>query len=111
MSSFELSKLQGIAAQGIAAQAITPARALSDSDRTQLDARSRTAARPGEASGAKPGVAIEINAAVDGSQPPVDVDRVSEIRQALKDGTYPLVPTKIADAIIAARVGFGVEPK
>ncbi|MEL7318080.1 MAG: flagellar biosynthesis anti-sigma factor FlgM [Pseudomonadota bacterium] len=39
----------------------------------------------------------------------MDADRVSQIREAIKDGTYPLVPTKIADAIIAARVGFGVD--
>ncbi|MEC7889420.1 MAG: flagellar biosynthesis anti-sigma factor FlgM [Pseudomonadota bacterium] len=33
---------------------------------------------------------------------PIDSDRVSEIRKALETGTYPLIPTKIADAIIAA---------
>lgn len=99
MSSFELNKLQGI----------SPARALSDSDRTQLDAPSRSLVRSGEAGSAKPGVALEISAAIDPSRPPVDADRVREIRKALKDGTYPLVPTKIADAIIAARVGFGVQ--
>lgn len=113
MTSFELSKLQGISAT----------RALSDTDRSPLDTRSRAVARTGEASGAKPGVALEINGAINGaingtasgvidpSQPPVDTDRVSEIRKALRDGTYPLVPTRIADAIIAARVGFGVQTR
>jgi negative regulator of flagellin synthesis FlgM len=33
---------------------------------------------------------------------PVDQDRVAEIRKALETGTYPLIPTKVADAIIAA---------
>ena len=35
---------------------------------------------------------------------PVDHDRVAEIRKALEDGTYPLIPTEIADAIIASRL-------
>ena len=38
-----------------------------------------------------------------GSNPPVDTDRVAQIRNALKDGTYPLVPTSVADAMIASR--------
>ena len=33
---------------------------------------------------------------------PIDSDRVSEIRNAVEHGTYPLLPTKVADAIIAA---------
>jgi negative regulator of flagellin synthesis FlgM len=37
-----------------------------------------------------------------GHDVPVDSDRVAEIRKALESGTYPLIPTKIADAIIAA---------
>ncbi|MBX7481894.1 flagellar biosynthesis anti-sigma factor FlgM [Qipengyuania qiaonensis] len=37
-----------------------------------------------------------------GVEVPVDHERVAEIRKALESGTYPLIPTKIADAIIAA---------
>ncbi len=33
---------------------------------------------------------------------PVDNERVSEIRKAVESGTYPLLPAKVADAIIAA---------
>lgn len=33
---------------------------------------------------------------------PVDADRVDEIRKAVEQGSYPLVPAKIADAMIAA---------
>ena len=33
---------------------------------------------------------------------PIDYERVSEIRAAVERGTYPLVPAKLADAIIAA---------
>lgn len=100
MPSFELGKLQGV----------SPARALSESDRTGLDTNTKASARGATSENVKPGVALEVSAALDPSKPPVDADRVSQIREALKDGTYPLVPTKIADAIIAARVGFGVDP-
>lgn len=37
-----------------------------------------------------------------GDQAPVDVDRVAEIRKAIEQGTYPLIPNEIADGIIAA---------
>lgn len=102
MHSFELSKLQGASAP----------RALSDSDRSQLDARTRSTAGPTQSPATRPGVAIEVGAASgDTSTPPVNSDRVQEIRKALKDGSYPLVPTKIADAIIAARISFEVDPQ
>ena len=32
----------------------------------------------------------------------MDSERVTEIRTALREGTYPLVPAKVADAMIAA---------
>ncbi len=35
---------------------------------------------------------------------PVDQSRVEEIRQAVQNGTYPVVPAKISDAMIAAGV-------
>ena len=37
-------------------------------------------------------------------EPPVDHDRVDRIRQALAEGSYPLVPAEIADAMIAAKL-------
>lgn len=37
-------------------------------------------------------------------QPPVDHERVDQIRQALAEGTYPLIPAEIADAMIAAKL-------
>jgi len=33
---------------------------------------------------------------------PVDTSRVDTIRKALESGTYPVIPTRISDAIIAA---------
>ena len=35
-------------------------------------------------------------------------ERVSEIRRALRDGSYPIVPAEITDAIIAARLMLSV---
>ena len=37
-----------------------------------------------------------------GTAPPVDRDRISEIRAAVREGNYPLIPAKVADAMIAA---------
>jgi negative regulator of flagellin synthesis FlgM len=37
-----------------------------------------------------------------GASAPVDKERVAEIRKALENDSYPLVPAEIADAIIAA---------
>jgi negative regulator of flagellin synthesis FlgM len=51
---------------------------------------------------AEPGVVAEAQAPKAGSAAPVDTDRVAEIRTALREGTYPLVPAKVADAMIAA---------
>lgn len=98
MPSIELSKLQGIAAPRAAALA---------SDRAQIETRTGAASRPAAAGG----VRVEIGGAVDAASPPVDAERVAEIRAALQDGSYPLVPTKIADAMIAAQVSFTVPVK
>ncbi|WP_298197239.1 flagellar biosynthesis anti-sigma factor FlgM [Novosphingobium sp.] len=40
--------------------------------------------------------------ALDPGQAPVDTDRVQVIRRAIETGNYPLIPAKIADAMIAA---------
>lgn len=101
MPSVEISKLQGIG----------PVRALSDSERAQSGQRPAAAAAKAEA---RPGVTVEIGAGVvaeTGGTPPVDPERVEKIRSALRDGTYPLVPTKIADAMIAAQVSFAILPR
>lgn len=38
--------------------------------------------------------------------PPVDVDRVREIRQAIANRTYPIVPETIADRLIALKLNW-----
>lgn len=46
---------------------------------------------------------IERSSALDAGQAaPVDLERVKVIRHAIETGKYPVVPTKIADAMIAA---------
>lgn len=46
---------------------------------------------------------IERSSALDaGAKPPVDAERVKIIRRAIETGAYPVVPAKIADAMIAA---------
>lgn len=102
MHSIEISKLQ----------AVTAPRALSDSDRLTAkpaDA-TRSLADGSPSSGTAPtGVSLEVSGSLDTSAVPVNQDRVAEIKSALEDGSYPLVPAEIADAIIAAQVSFGLE--
>lgn len=61
--------------------------------------RSARPARPVASEGGA-GVAVDTRSA--GLQAPVDNDRVAEIRKAVEQGTYPITPAKIADAMIAA---------
>ncbi len=40
--------------------------------------------------------------ALDPGQPPVDIERVAVIRRAVETGNYPIIPARVADAMIAA---------
>ncbi|TAD82461.1 MAG: flagellar biosynthesis anti-sigma factor FlgM [Sphingomonadales bacterium] len=95
MPSVELSKLSGVSAP----------RAMTASDRAQTEARSRAAT---STSGASPGVSVEIDGRAADAIPPVDAERVAQIRNALRNGSYPLVPARIADAMIAAQVSLSL---
>lgn len=48
--------------------------------------------------------AVETSNALAPGQPPVDSDRVAEIRSAIQNGHYPVVPARIGDAMIAAGI-------
>lgn len=96
MPSVELNKLAGI----------SPARSLSESERAQTAARTPVATPRPAAPAA--GISVEVSAPAADTAPPVDAERVQQIRSALKDGSYPLVPAKIADAIIAAQVSLSL---
>lgn len=53
------------------------------------------------------GVVVDVVGGAEAVSPPVDHDRVAQIRDALREGTYPIVPAKITDALIAARLVLG----
>jgi negative regulator of flagellin synthesis FlgM len=98
MPSVELSKLSAVSAS----------RALTASDRAQIEARAP--GKPGTAPAASVGISLEVSglAAAEAASPPVDAERVGQIKAALRDGSYPLVPTKIVDAMIAAQVSLSL---
>lgn len=61
------------------------------------DARSEASGKPGEA---KP--AVTARDALGPGTPPVDAGRIAEIRKAVESGSYPVIPARVADAMIAA---------
>lgn len=60
------------------------------------------------AAAAQPAVAAETSlretAKAMAAKPPVDAERVQQIKRALAEGRYPIVPAKIADRLIAAQL-------
>lgn len=79
---------------------ISPARPVAGAkDQGVAGASPKAAGSPAPAA-QQPAVAIESMRAAD--TPPIDHERVQLIRKAIAEGTYPVVPAKIADAIIAA---------
>ena len=90
MSLYDVSKLTGPSAvRGLAR----------DLSGTKAETKP---ARPPQ--GADQGVAVQTGTRVSAGSVPVDTDRVETIKQALRDGSYPIVPAKITDAMIAARL-------
>ncbi|HKR91731.1 flagellar biosynthesis anti-sigma factor FlgM [Novosphingobium sp.] len=67
-------------------------------------ANSVAASSKKSASGLAVGAAVETSDALDPGAAPIDTDRVEMIRKAVETGKYPVVPAKIADAMIAAGV-------
>ncbi len=45
------------------------------------------------------------------ASPPVNTDRVSEIRAAIAKGTFPLLPSTIADQMIALKLAWNPNDK
>ncbi|MCB2049232.1 MAG: flagellar biosynthesis anti-sigma factor FlgM [Novosphingobium sp.] len=78
---------------------IGPTRAVGAVDNRLARETRQNAARQPQASVSEAPVA---RAQVSAGQPPVDTDRVAQIRKAVEDGSYPIVPAKVADAMIAA---------
>jgi negative regulator of flagellin synthesis FlgM len=64
---------------------------------------SGSADQPARADGADaPGSSpVVLGDTLNAGPPPIDAERVARIRKALEDGTYPIIPMTVADAIIA----------
>jgi negative regulator of flagellin synthesis FlgM len=91
MSSFEIGASRPVGA--VQVNAVSPA----------ANGPAATGAASGTAAtSATPEVATSLNASA--GTAPVDQDRVNLIRDAVQNGNYPVVPTKIGDAMIAAGV-------
>jgi len=90
MSPYDVTRLTGASAVRSATQ---------DTARASAPPREATSS-----DGADKGVAVQTDARVSAGSVPVDNQRVTEIREALRDGSYPIVPAEITDAIIAARL-------
>ena len=50
----------------------------------------------------EPTSAVMLSDVLDPGEAPVDTDRVEMIKKAVETGQYPVLPVKIADAMIAA---------
>jgi negative regulator of flagellin synthesis FlgM len=95
MPSVELSNLPSVSAP----------RAATASERAQIEARG---AAPAAVTTGTTGINLEVSDSTTAAAPPVDAERIAAIRKALAEGSYPLVPTKIADAMIAAQVSLSI---
>lgn len=60
-----------------------------------------------EAVKAEDGIGVAVVLSSTDAGPPFDADRVAEIRKAIEEDRYPMVPAKIADALIAAKL-YGI---
>ncbi len=49
-------------------------------------------------------VEVKLTNLLNANPPPLDAERVKQIRQAIANGSYSIEPAKIADAMIAAAV-------
>ena len=62
----------------------------------------QTVAKPAEPARAPSGLQALSEPAA--ASPPIDVERVARIKQAIEDGKFPLIPSTIADRLIALRL-------
>lgn len=100
MSINDMMKLQGVSA---ATRPALGEQASVDKKHTQQADSSAKPAKFGAS-----GIAVEVATKMDAGQPPVAADRVREVRQALQEGSYPIIPAQIADAMIAARLSLAI---
>ncbi|WP_206238378.1 flagellar biosynthesis anti-sigma factor FlgM [Novosphingobium terrae] len=78
------------------------AAATANSASVNLAANTQVSASTAAATSATSAQAVVTSTQASAGAAPVDTDRVATIKKAIEDGNYPLVPTKIGDAMIAA---------
>jgi len=100
MPPFEVGPPRAIGA--ITADVARKAGTTSNATQAGATPNAQAAANANAASATRPSVAL--SEARDPGKEPVDVERVAQIRKAVETGTYPLVPARIADAMIAAGI-------
>lgn len=86
---------------------LTPAAPAPQARDGQAAAASRSASLAEPTVPAADGIHVELGTATLAGEPTIDLARVQEIRQALREGSYPIMPARIADALIAARLILG----
>jgi negative regulator of flagellin synthesis FlgM len=79
---------------------VGPLRSLSAVENRLSRKAGETAAQAARAEKSEP--AVVQSEVLDAGEAPVDAERVDLIRKAVENGTYPVVPARIADAMIAA---------
>jgi len=80
---------------------VNAVRAVSTTD-TGATAQAAVSNEQAPAANSPVGATMVATTALNAGQAPVDTDRVATIKKAIESGNYPIVPTKISDAIIAA---------
>ena len=80
---------------------VGPARAISAIE-SRLARETRGQGQGPEQAREKVEQAVVKSDALSAGEPPIDAERVQIIRKAVESGTYPVLPARIADAVIAA---------
>ncbi len=99
MSSFEIGASRPVSAVPKTGQVNTVG---TGAKPVQTETTSDSPKAPAPAAAAVAAPQVETSDAVKAGAAPVDQERVATIRHAIETGTYPVLPTKIADAMIAA---------
>lgn len=81
---------------------VGPLRSLSAVENRLARKASEQSAHAARAEKSEP--AVVQSEVLDAGEMPVDAERVEVIRKAVEEGTYPVVPARIADAMIAAGI-------
>ena len=79
-------------------------RAISGADPRPVPANTTPAPSSSAPTHSNEAAAMVSSTALNAGQVPVDGERVAQIRKAIQTGSYPVLPVKISDAMIAAGI-------